>query len=103
MEQMEVLAEAHVHAARMAMRDLASKAKVEKELVEYCEAVDGGLYSQLVHLFHGLYRTGKADNGGLNPLRPDFGAQDDAGLDQAAMTMIRGVRENVMNNGMFEF
>ncbi|KAH7324047.1 hypothetical protein BKA65DRAFT_511966 [Rhexocercosporidium sp. MPI-PUGE-AT-0058] len=96
MEQMEVLARAHVQAARMG--DPESKPTVEGEPEEYCELVDKGPYAQLSHLFHALYRTGKADNGGLNPLREDFYRQDDAGFDDIAMKMIRDIGEKVMNN-----
>ncbi|KAG4443108.1 hypothetical protein IFR05_001434 [Cadophora sp. M221] len=96
MEQMEVLARAHIQAATMG--DPESKAAVEREPEEYCEMVDGGPYAQLSRLFHALYRTGKVDNGGLNPLREDFGGQDDAGFDDVMMKMIRGVREKVLGN-----
>ncbi|PVH76539.1 hypothetical protein DL98DRAFT_291268 [Cadophora sp. DSE1049] len=96
MEQMEVLAGAHVHAARMG--DLEARAAVEKEPEEYCGMVDDGPFAQLSHLFHALYRTGRPDTGGLNPLREDFGSRDDAGFDDVASKMIRNVREKVMNN-----
>ena len=97
MEQMEVLAGAHVHAARMG--DPEARAAVEKEPEEYCEVVDNGPFAQLSHLFHALYRTGRADTGGLNPLRDDFRSRDDVGFDDAATKMIRDVRVKVMNNG----
>lgn len=97
MEQMEILARAYIQAAKMG--DPESKAAVGNEPEEYCEMVDGGPYAQLSHLFHALYRTGKADNGGLNPLREDFGGQDDAGFDGVAIKMICGVREKVLGNG----
>ncbi|KAH9215926.1 hypothetical protein DL95DRAFT_388239 [Leptodontidium sp. 2 PMI_412] len=96
MEQMEILARAYIQAAKMG--DPESKAAVGNEPEEYCEMVDGGPYAQLSHLFHALYRTGKADNGGLNPLREDFGGQDDAGFDGVAIKMICGVREKVLGN-----
>ncbi|KAK0123923.1 hypothetical protein ONS95_008913 [Cadophora gregata] len=96
MEQMEVLAGAHVQAARLG--DQEARAAVEKEPREYCAMVDVGPFAQLSHLFHALYRTGRADSGGLNPLREDFESRDIAGFDDAATNMIRTMREKTMKN-----
>ncbi|KAH7388962.1 hypothetical protein BKA64DRAFT_126310 [Cadophora sp. MPI-SDFR-AT-0126] len=96
MEQMEVLVGAHVHAARIGNPE--ARAAVATETEEYCGMIDDGPFAQLSHLFHALYRTRRADTGGLNPLGKESGSRDEVGFDDAAMKMIRDMREKVMNN-----
>ncbi|KAJ5053737.1 uncharacterized protein L3040_000028 [Drepanopeziza brunnea f. sp. 'multigermtubi'] len=64
------------------------------------EALDNGPYPQLAHLFHALYRIGKVDTGGLSPFAQGFGSRDDvSGLDDAAMNLVREIREKVLGSG----
>ncbi|KAI9056238.1 hypothetical protein LZ554_001166 [Drepanopeziza brunnea f. sp. 'monogermtubi'] len=75
-----------------------------KEPRHYYEALDNGPYAQLAHLFHALYRTGKVDTGGLSPFAQGFGSRDDvSGLEDAAINMVREIREKVLSSGWDTF
>ncbi|KAL2062626.1 hypothetical protein VTL71DRAFT_5698 [Oculimacula yallundae] len=92
-EQLEVNAGSYVQATK----EGTSKSRA-REPEDYCGTVEGGPYAQLSHLFHALYRTSRANQGGLNPFNGDFGEKVDTGFDEAEMKMISDIREKVMNN-----
>jgi len=96
MEQVQVLAENHITAARTPDSEkvlgLADEPQKSKSMIESIP------FTQLTHLFHGLYRTGKPDTG-VNPFRKGF--ENQLGFDDAVMGMIEDMKRDILDDGEY--
>lgn len=97
-EKVQVLADAHVEAAKSS--ETQPLTGLEDELRNICQRLDEVLFGQLVHVFHTLFRTSKGDSGGLNPFRDGFECGVEDGFDEGAMRMVQETRNGVLGNGM---
>jgi len=86
LELVQVQAEAHI-------TTLKSTSLLPEHLNEEpqrcCESMDRVFFSQLVQIFHSVYRT---HNGGLNPLSKDPPASLDGQLDKPAIAFFKRIR-----------
>lgn len=97
-EQAQTLADAHVQVMKSSEPD--SLVGLENEPRESCQNLDRTVYAQLTHVFHTIYRTKKEERDGSNPFR-DIEGDEDAGFDEAAMAMIRELKERALNRKEF--
>ena len=97
-ERVQVLADAHVEAAKSS--DPHSLAGLEDEPRNTCRNLDENLFGQLVNIFHTLFRTAKGESGGLNPFRDGFDSGTEEGFDETTMRMVYEIRKVSMRDCM---
>lgn len=77
--------------AKSAAQGTTSDAEPQKS----CQAMEDIVFGQLIHIFHTLFRTHKADQGGFNPLTAYNDQAAESTFDDASMTMIREIKEKI--------
>ncbi|TVY47817.1 hypothetical protein LOCC1_G003937 [Lachnellula occidentalis] len=96
LEQVQVQAEAHI-------TTLKSTSLLPEHLNEEpqrcCESMDRVFFSQLVPIFHSVYRT---HNGGLNPLSEHPSPRLDEQPDESAMAFVKKIRCILLDGNLLE-